>query len=840
MNEAELVDRLVKLRESAFAEEAERDRPLVELTRGNPAAARVALSRVQSDYYGHARWQSMRAYAVRAIALLHTRPKEGRAYAEEMGAWFVGGSAEGHALALHALLGSYDRLEAYPPWPTGTPTRDERERLTRRNAILRDEVRTSFQLRLALLEGRAPTSAQLRDENLDPSVGFEGALATGDLALAERFAKRMIAFAPSWMDTMNGRVDPRAEGTLALARTHRRRGQNALVMKRVDECLRLVGDAIMTRLKVLVLGASVARELGLETKAKAYLATLAKHAPRLGEIVVDDLSLRSLEDSLGEKGRARRAVREGDRALEDDEHAVAAKAYASALGRRPRLDAEGRTIAARWLVSLARAAHSTSEAGMPTGGGGQAQPFAALLEAADALLSKDPGFVSAREARAYALARLGRVSGAIEAHRTTGLARLIDEGGSFEVWSAEPPERALSPHAVTAEERAEALLFRGVLVEALDVLAVAPPLATSSPLRFVIAGTIWNATVLESPSARRASAEDAWRWLAPLARKPPKESPYAIELPVLAAAILAGAERHAELVKLPIASELRSYPALTNRAFARLLPHLLDAHLTLGTPKRVIEEVERLFGDKERERTNRSILERLVRAEEALGRPQTSLAGSAPDAQVLARELMNRAWAFDQRGEIDAAIEGYLRAAELDPAIGAIGLGNAGNLARHRGRIVLARAFFDAALVLGSFFPLASRALVLAKVGRLLADDDPASALPLFALAFETAPSAELAGHLARVYDALGDETRAREARAKGAALEPRHPTLRSANDMPRESKTPKSKTPKSKTPKSKATKSTTAAALKAKAKATKSNGPKTTEKTAKTLKPKR
>jgi tetratricopeptide (TPR) repeat protein len=776
MKEREILERLAKVRERAFADES--DRPLVALTRGDYAAARSALSKVSADYFGHARWQSMRAYAVRAIASLHTRPKEGRAHAEAMGAWFEGGSIEGHALALHALLGGYDRLEAYPPWPTGSPTRDEHERLTRRNAILRDEVRADFQARLALSGGHAPTSAQLRDDDLDASLGFEGALAAGDLALAERFAKRMIAFAPSWMDSMNGRADPRAEGTLALARVHRRRGQSALVMKRVDECLQR-GDAnATTRLRALVLGASVAQELGLAAKAKTYLAALAKQAPKLGELEVDGLSLRSLEDALGEKGRARRAVREGERAHEAGEHDVAAKAYARALGRGARLDSEGRTIAARWLLSLACAVSSTPSepTQRSTRRGVRATDTDPLLQAAEALLSKDPGFVTAREARAYALARLGRTAEAAEAYRSTGLARLIDPLGerAFEVWSTEPPERALSPHAVTAEERAEALLLRGVLAEALEVLADAPPLARSSPLRFLIAGTIWNATVLESPSARRKSAEEAWRWLAPLATKPPEGSPYAIELPVLAAEILAGAKRHAELVKLPISSHLRSYPVLTKRAFARLLPHLLDAHLALDEPKRVIEEVEALFDDSERERTNRTILDRLVLAERALGRPETSREGSAPDAESLARELTNRAWALEQRGEIDEAIEAYLRAAELDPSIAAIGLGNAGNLVHHRGRVVLARAFFDAALVLCSFFPFASRASVLAKVGRLLVDEDPASAIPLFAIAFDAAPSAELARHLADAYDGVGDTRRAQEARARASRIEPR------------------------------------------------------------------
>jgi tetratricopeptide (TPR) repeat protein len=205
-----------------------------------------------------------------------------------------------------------------------------------------------------------------------------------------------------------------------------------------------------------------------------------------------------------------------------------------------------------------------------------------------------------------------------------------------------------------------------------------------------------------------------------------------------------------------------------------LLPHLLDAHLALDEPKRVIEEVEALFDDSERERTNRTILDRLVLAERALGRPETSREGSAQDAESLARELTNRAWALEQRGEIDEAIEAYLRAAELDPSIAAIGLGNAGNLVRHRGRIVLARAFFDAALVLCSFFPFASRASVLAKVGRLLVDEDPASAIPLFAIAFDAAPSAELARHLADAYDGVGDTRRAQEARARASRIEPR------------------------------------------------------------------
>jgi hypothetical protein len=87
---------------------------------------------------------------------------------------------------------------------------------------------------------------------------------------------------------------------------------------------------------------------------------------------------------------------------------------------------------------------------------------------------------------------------------------------------------------------------------------------------------------------------------------------------------------------------------------------------------------------------------------------------------------------------------------------------------------VLARAFFDAALVLCSFFPFASRASVLAKVGRLLVDEDPASAIPLFAIAFDAAPSAELARHLADAYDGVGDTRRAQEARARASRIEPR------------------------------------------------------------------
>jgi hypothetical protein len=770
--ERALIRRLAQVRALAFAEEAERDRPLFELARGDDAAAIAALAKVVKDHYGHATWQGTRPFAVRAIATCRTRPKEGRAHVEAMGAWFVGGSVEGHALALHALLGGYDRLEAHPPprgpWESSEDERstrllaeDARDRRRRRNALLRDEVRTNEEVRLALDEGRAPRAAALRDERLDASLGLEAALRLGDLVAAERVAKRLFSHRPSWSDAMYGKTDTRADGALGLARVHRRRGQHALVIKHVNECLALASGP--TKAKALLLGASVARELGLDAKAKTYLAALAKIAPRIGEVRVDELGLSTLDDALGSKGKARRAVREGDRARAAGKPDVAAQAYERALGSTKRLDAEGRTIAARWLASLAADGR-----------------FDALGAASERLLALDPGFVSAWESLAYADARRGRSDAARDTFRATGLARLFDDVWTFEAWSTEPPERALSPIAHTAEERAETLLRKGVLTEALDVLALAPPLAPTAPLRFLIAGTIWNASVLGSPDARRVAAEAAWAWLAPLAKKPSKENPFAVETPVLAAEILAGAGRFEELVLLPIPDEVRSYPALTKRAYARLLPHRLDAHLALGAPKRVIDEVERLFADRENERTNRTILERLVQAERALGREPTSLEGSEPDAQAKARELSNRAWAYDSMGDspgaVDEAIEAYVQVAEHDPSIAAIGLANAGNRARRADRLELAPALFDAALVLCSFFPFGSRAPVLAKVGYLHLARDPATAIPLFARAFEAAPSAELAGWLAAAYDGVGDIARAQEARALAASIEPRAP----------------------------------------------------------------
>jgi tetratricopeptide (TPR) repeat protein len=220
-----------------------------------------------------------------------------------------------------------------------------------------------------------------------------------------------------------------------------------------------------------------------------------------------------------------------------------------------------------------------------------------------------------------------------------------------------------------------------------------------------------------------------------------------------------------------------------------------------------------------------------VLAERALGRPETSREGSAPDAESLARELTNRAWALEQRGEIDEAIEAYLRAAELDPSIAAIGLGNAGNLARHRGRVVLARAFFEAALVLCSFFPFASRASVLAKVGRLLVDEDPASALPLFAIAFDAAPSAELARHLADAYDGVGDTRRAQEARARASRIEPRLSFSAPTTTAPKAAAMKAKKVKKATATKATAKKATKATAEKA----TKATAKKATAKTATT-----
>ncbi|MBX3246484.1 MAG: histone H1-like repetitive region-containing protein [Myxococcales bacterium] len=823
-----LIGRLAQVRARGFADEAERDRPLFELVRGDHAAAVAALAKVRKDYYGHATWQGTRPFAVRAIAHCLTRPEEGRAYVEAMGGWFVGGSVQGHALALHALLGGYDRLEEHPPtvsswerWerpprepsdperPAASLARDARDRRRRRNALLRREARTSAEVQLALGEGRAPSPAGLRDERLDATLGLEAALRLGDLVAAERFAKRLLSHRPSWSDAMYGKSDTRADGALGLARVHRRRGQHALVIRHVNDCLALASGP--TKSKALLLGASVARELGLDGKAKTYLAALSKIAPRVGEVRVDELELSTLDDALGTKGKARRAVREGGRAGAAGEHDVAARAYERALGSMKRFDAEGRTIAARWLVSLALAGR-----------------FDALGAASERLLAIDPGFVSARESLAYASARLGRSGAARDTFRATGLARLFEDAWSFEAWSASRPERALSPIAYTAEDRAETLLRKGVLTEALDVLSVAPPLAPTSPLRFLIAGTIWNGSILGSPEARRASAEAAWGWLAPLAKNPSEENPFAVETPVLAAEILACAGRFTELAALPISDDVRSYPALTKRAYARLLPHLLDAHLALGAPQRVIDEVEGLFADREHERKNRTILERLVRAERALGREPTSLEGSEPDAEAKARELSNRAWAYDSTGDspdaIDAAIESYVQVAEHDPSIAAIGLANAGNLARRAGRLELARALFDAALVLCSFFPFESRAAVLVKVGCLHLDDDPATALPLFALAFEAAPSAELAGWLAQAYDGVGDAGRAKEARALAASLDPRRSW---SAQRGRELTTPKKTTSKKTTTKKTTTKETTAK----KATAKKTTAKKTTAK---------
>jgi len=299
----------------------------------------------------------------------------------------------------------------------------------------------------------------------------------------------MAGFKPSWMDAISGTVDVRAHGALGLARVSRARGQLALVIKHVDACLRLASN----QPAALLLGAASALDLGLNAKAKAYHRALTKAAP-FERITIDDVKRDTVAAKLAPRGRYVFAQR-ANAAFEKGRFEQATRAYGSVFGSGAvlRSSAAWSDIAARYLFALA-----------------SVERLDTLAQIAERMLAKSPGFVTAREALAFTLARRGASDAARQHYAGTGLERLFDEKLSFARWRKLPPPAALSPIGVTAESRARLLLEKGAWTAALAVLGTLPKVAPDSPVRFLVAGSIWHATTLAPPKRRAKCAEEAW------------------------------------------------------------------------------------------------------------------------------------------------------------------------------------------------------------------------------------------------------------------------------------------------------------------------------------------
>ncbi|MEM9190832.1 MAG: tetratricopeptide repeat protein, partial [Myxococcota bacterium] len=733
----------------------ERPTPVALLYQQDYAAAWGATKTGRGKFFGHDSWQPLQAYIARALA--ESGVEDSLEPFRTVGYLFEGGSLRGHRLALLALLGESEPLAARPAIEDGPA--DRLVRAGHRNTLLRPKARPDAEMRLSTLTGRRVSKRTYNHKHADPALAFEAAFAARDFTTAERLAKRMANHRPSWMDTFSGRTDPRANGALGLARVKRARGVLTLTLKHVRQAL----EYDKTDRRALVLSAGTALELGLEQRALSSLRTLKKHHP-FSAVDVDDLSRDEVERRAKKVDRRRQAAALADECFLGGEYREAAAHYARLFARTRAVTTPVARYAARWLYALA-----------------MLEEWTELAAVADGMVVATPDFVSAREALAFARGQLRDTKRGSREFDATGLGQWFTEDWPYRVWRKEAACDALSPLPAWATDRATGLFVKGAEKPALQVMKTIRRLPASSPLRFLAAGTIHRRGTLSSKKRRHRLAEEAWGWLEPLAMKPPKDHLYLNETPVLAIDILATAERWEDVVRVPLPEDIEHYPALTNRAFARLLPRRHDGLLALGKPRRVLQEIDAAWeSEHESERMNRAWRIRYRKAQQQLGQPPLSLDGTEDSPDDRAREHTDRGWAHDQRGDVDEALEHYLSAAELNPSIAAIGLANAGNLLTSEREFSLALEFLHTALMLVVSFPFGSRAGPLSQTGRWFTEQGKyADALPALALAFEANASAARAAALADCYLQLGDRERAQAAIEAGNRIEPRDPKLR-------------------------------------------------------------
>ena len=723
--------------------------------------ARRAFARARGDFYGHERFQSVQPFAGRAIATAWAgRASEASERFGELGLLFVGGSIEGHALALHALLGEHDRLESVPPWPAeGEPLdADLRARLAARNELLRPSARAAADLRLALLAGLPVRKRLYQHDDVDPALAAEAALRAGDLLHArERFSK-MTGWKASWWTAFQGVGDPRCLGELGLARVFRKQGILARAIKHCDAALALDPK----QPAALLLGMDVAHRLGFRERALGYRSRLRRHHP-YDDVAIDDLTRHEVEAALGLVDARRLAAEAGLAAIATGDFSTAIRALDRALGRSPSLEGRRRELASARLYALAQA--------------GDLERLASLAEHA---LARDPCFINAREALAFALGKLGDRETGKRHYAATGLGDLfrIDERCTYAKWLRLPVARALSPRPASAEDRIASLIANGATRAALVVADTIEPVPHDAPIRASVAEAIWR-QFADRPRQRRRAAARAWDWLAPLLTGRRSGEPPTLDASLLGVELLATLERWEDVLAVPIDPQARDYPLLTNRAYARIAPFRFEAMLALDRPQDVLAEAEHIFEHAEAERTNLAIARAVARARAALGQRADDLQSARAHPEDEAMALLTVGWAQDQRGEIEDAIESYLRAAETHIEYAGLALGNAGNLCTRRGDFARAEPFLRAALFCVSRFPPESRAFVLAQAGAWFRKQARhTDALPCAALAYELAPTAQRAALVAEDYAALGDRDRALRYLEHAERLEPRHPVI--------------------------------------------------------------
>lgn len=715
----------------ARACEIEPDRsgsPFVSLWAGDPARAYASFEKAKIDFWGHSSWQSTRPFAGRAIAAAQARSPAAETRCREIGQWFEGGSVEGHALALHALLGTYDRLEHYPPWPEGDRelTSDLADRLAARNMLLRPAVRGTEEVRLALARGESVAATRYTDSAVDDALAGEAALRAGDLEHAELRFRRLSRWRSSWATALYGQSDPRAEGHVGLARVARARKRHAVVLKECASALEIAPSSA----PALLIGAATAVQVKLAARAREYGDRLRAAHP-FADVCVDDLSRVALEAEIGVDDR-RLAYLEAEGCTERGDHGDAVAAYERA--------AEGlddREIAARLLFALASAGEHER-----------------LLARASELVTREPAFVSAREALAFALARTGEEARARELYRTTGLARLFarlaGDELSFEAWSALPVHRALSPVAACAEDRATYLFESGATDAGLVVLEPID-LDPKAPVRFLAAGSRVRQGLLRPLDEAQAFADEAWALIAPLACAPDQSD---VAIATLAVEIAAATGSPDRVLEVTLPHEMKNYPSLTGYALARIAPHLVRALEARGRR----EEAEALLASRDHD-------------------------AASIEAARTSRDLADEAWAHEQRGDVDQAIEAYLRGAEAHVPYGGLLLGNAGNLLTARGEHALALAFLEAAVALVAAYRPSGRAAVLDQVAHhFRVTGRHADALPSAGLAFDLAPTAQRAALLASDLTKLGAAARAEPYVAFARKREPRLPLLHASH----------------------------------------------------------
>lgn len=660
--------------------------------------ALAMLAEAPRRLWGHDMFQSTRAFAASAIVGARAGWSGAEARIRELGQWIEGGSLAGHTLALPALLGVYDRLEDHPPWSGGALDDDLRQRLSARNALLRPAVRATAQLRLALCTD-APVDAELyTDAAADDALAGEAALRSRDWETAVARFGALQRWREGWDTQLRGESDPRATGHLGLARVRRGQGRVALVLAECDAALAI--DA--QHPQALLLAAATALELRLIERARTYQHHLQEAHP-FTDVTLDELTRDAVETGLGVNDPRRQALRAACRASTEERFADAVGAYEAALGKVEAVDSIRHADEAAHLFALAMANHPGLEA------------------RARALLARDPAFVSAREALAWAL------GDDADAYAATGLLHRFEEPLTLEAWRARPVRHALSPLPVRAEDRATWLLEKGAVHAALDVLAIID-LPAEAPVRWLVAGSVLRHGTLASPETAHEAAERAWTWIAPLAQAGDHKD---VTVAVQAVEIAAACNSPERVLSVPLPEDMIHYPAITGQAYAAIAPLLADA------------------------------LEAVGRSDEAVAlRELPTKADVTADGR--ARRLADEAWALEQQGQVDAAIQRYLEAAEANPRIAGLMLGNAGNLCTRRNELARAERFLDAALALVSAYPARSRACVLDQVAahrRVLAR--PADALPCSVLAWELEPTAERAVRAAEDYGSLGDNLRA-------------------------------------------------------------------------------